>query len=417
MCRRKPGPRCHSHGRFILLRERSNLKKLRRNLNRLRRNKNPDANKIAQAEARVEKALNNAYTARRYYYSTPRARAKLETEELPQQLRDIRHKELAVVRTEDEVADLQKEVASKGGNTKANQEALEAAQRKLASHREKLHMAQTQYEINRAEVYAGEQRWESAKTNLQIQERRDIMALEVGDFHRAMYSESDLEAAEDWERISAAERGHIKKPKYSVARQKDGVRAYHTEARKAQKDERLVRHIELETPTFEKATGSFEVRVVKDRRTGMYVAVANTKNMELSRPSDITKVNEHGQKISQREDSRSVGRSALPNWARPPRNQRKGIDLAPPVRIPDDTTFPISRGFKSPQEAAQAAQQWVSSAAPAKTAAKMARQNAIDAHMSRAGYKTVEARQKRINELVERDKRNQLITAQAQTLF
>lgn len=410
MCRRKPGPRCHSHASANLKTVRHRLKTARRQLARMKR-KNAPARDIARTEARVDRLTHENYHRMRQYYSTPYARLKLERDELPQALRDMRHKELAVVRSEDEVARLEKEVSGKGGNTKANQDKLAAEQRKLASHREKLATAEQQYAIRAREVRLGEVRWEESKYNLGLQEKRD-KHLEEGAFHRAQYSEKELEEqAESWERVGLTARGHQPKAKFHRALAVEGVRAYHSPAQKAATDERLVRHVDLETPTFEQVRGTFEVRVVKDARSGKWRVAANPKNMSVSIPKKVT-----------RQELRTVGRSRLANWYQPPRNQDKEQQsqhrIASHAFDPTRTkNAPRGMEFETKQEAAKAAEEWMRSPKPAAAAAKLARNAGIQAQMSRKGFRSREQRENEMNRLWKEERQNQLAHSIQATLF
>lgn len=398
MCRRKPGPRCHYHGNMKLRTARNRLKSSRRSLARLIRKNYPPSHIERQREV-VQRDIDNVYHRMRQYYSTPLARYKLAHDELPKARKDIRHKELAVIRAEDRLSELQKQAKTNKG--KALEEQIRVARRKLDTANMKLDSAQGQYARRAYEMAAGHARWERSKANLELQEKRD-QALEEGDYAAALYSSDDYQLSDDWESIGITSRPSDQAPKHTKLvkdpQQPSNAAAgryVHKESRG--RGERLVRHMGVETPTFEQYNGYIETRVTYDATRKGYVVVANTYQGKISIPRSEAE-NGPGRPWVGREALRTVGRSKQPAYQQPPRNQRPDIDqkhyaVSEDARIDPTVSQQHPRGqvFSTAAEAGQYAARWSDSDGPVKLVARQAREVAVRQAMAEAGYKTRES--------------------------
>lgn len=406
MCRRKPGPRCHAQYLKKLYKSARQVKSSKRVLRRLKR-KGATPSAIARQEARLAEALNNHHHRMREYYSSPYARLKLVRDELPKAKENLRHKEAAVIRAEDRLADLKEQAKTNKGERLANEIAV--AERKLAAAQEKLDMANGEYARRARQVELGARRWESAVANLEIQENRDG-ALQQGMFAAAMYTEEDLNNANTWETVELVSRPDDQQhPKAVLIRDPETKAPTGRYVHKSQRSRgaRLVRTLSVETPTFEQYNGHVEVRVIEDRINGGYRVMANAHQGTFSRPKseaeneglDANDPNRVGRRAL-----RKVGRSAQPGFEHRPRVQRPDIDQDRETLGED--RFDVSASEKNPggkvyktrEAASAAASKWANSDEPTKFFARAVRARAVRAAMYEAGYKTRAAQDAKLAE-------------------
>lgn len=406
MCKHKPGPRCHYTYLRKLYASARQVKSSKRILRRLKR-KGATPSTIARQETRLAEALQNHHHRTREYYSSPYARLKLVRDELPKAKENLRHKEAAVIRAEDRLANLKEQAKTNKGERLANE--IAAAERKLADAQLKYDTASGEYARRARQVQLGAERWEAAKANLEIQKNRDS-ALEHGEYAAAFYTEDDLDNAAAWETVELVSRPDDQNhPKAVLVRDPETNAPAGRYVHKSQRSRgaRLVRTLNVETPTFEQYRGHVEVRVAEDRLNGGYRVVANAHQGTISIPKseshnrglDLDDPNRVGRRAL-----RKVGRSALPGYEHRPRTQRPDIDQDHHALKEDqfDPTRsqknPNGIVFKTREDAGRAAAQWANGDGPTKFFARAARAQAVRQAMYEDGYKTRAAQDAKLAE-------------------
>lgn len=394
MCKRKPGPRCHYEYKMKWDNIKAQFSSAKRHLRNLKRRGAPES-AIKRQEEIVADLANKNYHRMREYYASPYARYKLVNDELPAAYEEVNKREMAMIRAEDRLADLKA--------TGANAKEIAAAERKLASAQRGYDEANAHYLRRAQELTDGAARWHEANANLTIQEHRDG-ALEAKNYHAALYSEEDLKTVKAWDGIALTSRPgderHAKiKWEKGTPRAKKALGTTRTYQRAAEgrQHDAVIRTLQIETPTFERYTGHVAVELVHRKDVGGYVVQAHTELGTLTSPK--TEDQSTADTPQGRLEQRRVGRSALPNYEHRPRRQRPAIDCDV-EEVNDKISLSVDGGrvYKTKEEAARAAQKWISSDEPARRIANIARIRAVRIQMVKDGYTTREAQDAKLAE-------------------
>lgn len=421
MCKRKPGPRCHSHFRQKLLnayeRHQSASRLLAAKIQGRERGLKITPSMIAEQEASLKRQEDNLYHRIREYYSSPLARKKLVEVELPLAKARMepletevatRQQELEKLETELHDAssrdrDARKRLRTRGGRKK--QEAkIREARTQLAAAQRKLDAAQTDYARKAKNAYYGAKRWEEAKGNLVAQRVVDGN-LEAGNYYGALYTSNELNSAAAWEKVPMVSRpddeDEATKNAPKAKRGKRGlpdIKGRFIPKEQRDRGERLIRKVELETPSFEQFKGEIETRV--EPFQGGYRVVANPKG-EVNYP-DEDKTPEGYNSVREYMRGTEAGLSGLPGHEHRERTQKTFYrKLQKTEQVGEDhkeDAAQVARNpkhplgiFKTKAEAERAALAWANSDKPAQFASYYVREKAVRDSMTRAGYTTREA--------------------------
>lgn len=419
MCKRKPGPRCHSHFRQKLLnayeRHQSASRLLAAKIQGRERGLKITPSMIAEQEASLKRQEDNLYHRIREYYSSPLARKKLVEVELPLAKARMEPLEAEVSQLNQEIKQLETEVNSlkdrasrrrmkRNGNIKEKKRRLHEARTQLAAAQRKLDAAQTDYARKAKNAYYGAKRWEEAKGNLAAQRVVDGN-LEAGNYYGALYTPNELNSAAAWEKVPMVSRpddeDEATKNAPKAKRGKRGLIARKGQfIPKEQRDrgERLIRKVELETPSFEQFKGEIETRV--EPFQGGYRVVANPKG-EVNYP-DEDKTPEGYNSVREYMRGTEAGLSGQPGHEHRPRTQKTfyrklqkteqvGEDYREDaVQVTRNPKHPLGI-YKTKAEAERAALAWANSDKLAQFASYYVREKAVRDSMTRAGYTTREA--------------------------
>lgn len=401
MCRRKPGPRCHSHYYDKWEAIKRAHSSAQRRLRKLKRQKAAPS-KIATQEEIVARLANQNYHRMREYYSSPYARLKLVRDEMPPKLDALNKKRAAMERAEDNIKDLQEIQAQYGVD---NRKEIAAAQKRLAKAQRAYDLAEGDYARRAREIHEGAERWEKAKANLAIQENRDG-ALREGWYAGALYSREDLKNASEWEGIGLTTRAEDEKHatikwEKGTRRPKQRVNGYKyqgtetEDGSRTEEHDHITRTMQVETPTFEQYNGHVTVMAVYDARIKQYRLMAQTRSGTFSTPA-ASKPGAGDE--AARLEQRKVGRSALPNFEHRPRNM--GPENMNDEHVGDTISLDPAGGrtFATKEEACSYGAAWIKSDAPVATFAMNARERAVRKVMAEHGYTTREAQNAKLAE-------------------